>query len=155
MNYGVINLKRIDEDAQMICDCIGLGKYGTAKQMIIETAIAETGLGQIEDKTVGAGMGITQFDDKPFQDIRDRSIKLRDKILKELHIDISLVEWDDLRYNQFLALLFTRLLYWLKGDPIPQTIEERAAYWKLHYNTKLGKGTVEHYLEMNRNYKAL
>ena len=164
MNYGVINLKRIDEDAQMICDCIGLGKYGTAKQMIIETAIAETGLGQIEDKTVDAGMGITQFDDKPFQDIRDRSIKLRDKILKELHIDISLVEWDDLRYNQFLALLFTRLLYWLAARkvndkyvsiPIPQTIEERAEYWKEFYNTKLGKGTVEHYLEMNRNYKAL
>ena len=105
MNYGVVNLKRIKEDAQMICDCIGHGLYGTAKEMIIETAITETGLGQIEDKTVGAGMGLTQFDDRPFQDIRDRSIKLRPKILKELHIDIALVEWDDLRYNQFLALL--------------------------------------------------
>ena len=155
MNYGVINLTRINEDAQMICDCIGHGKYETAKEMIIETAVAETGLGQIEDKTVGAGMGLTQFDDKPFQDIRDRSIKLRPKILKELKIDISLVEWDDLRYNQFLALLFTRLHYWLKSDPIPATIEERANYWKLHYNTKFGKGTVEHYLEMNRKYGAL
>ena len=155
MNYGVVNLKRINEDALMICDCIGHGLYGTAKEMIIETAITETGLGQIEDKTVGAGMGLTQFDDRPFQDIRDRSIKLRPKILKELHIDISLVEWDDLRYNQFLALLFTRLHYWLKGDPIPATIEERANYWKLHYNTKFGKGTVEHYLEMNRKYGAL
>lgn len=155
MNYGVINLKRIDEDAQMICDCIGNGLYGTAKEMIIETAIAETGLGQIEDKTAGAGMGITQFDKLPFDDIRDRSIKLRPKILKELHIDISLVEWDDLRYNQFLALLFTRLHYWLKGDPIPARIEERAKYWKLHYNTVQGKGTSEHYLEMNRKYGAL
>lgn len=155
MNYGVVNLKRINEDAQMICDCIGHGKFGTAKEMIIETAIAETGLGQIEDKTVGAGMGITQFDEMPFNDIRDRCVKSRPKILKDLGVDISLVHWDDLRYNQFLALLFTRLLYWLKGDPIPETIEERAAYWKLHYNTKLGKGTVEHYLEMNRKYKAL
>lgn len=154
MNYGVVNLKRINEDALMICDCIGHGLYGTAKEMIIETAITETGLGQIEDKTVGAGMGLTQFDDKPFQDIRDRSIKLRPKILKELKIDISLVEWDDLRYNQFLALLFTRLHYWLKGDPIPASIEERAKYWKLHYNTVQGKGTIEHYLEMNRKYGA-
>ena len=93
-----------------------------------------------------------QYVEETNYDIRNRSIKLKDKIYKELHIDISLVEWDDLRYNQFLALLFTRLLYWLKGDPIPKTIEERAAYWKLHYNTKLGKGTVEHYLEMNRKY---
>ena len=34
MNYGVINLTRILEDAQMICDCIGHGKYETAKEMI-------------------------------------------------------------------------------------------------------------------------
>mgnify|MGYP000582534395 CR=1 FL=1 len=152
MNYGVINLKRIDEDAEIICNCIGLGKYGTAKEMIIETAIAETALGQIEDKTVGAGMGLTQFDELPFNDIRNRCKKLQPQIQKDLKIDISLVEWDDLRYNQFLALLFTRMLYWLKGDPIPETIEERAAYWKLHYNTKLGKGTIEHYLEMNKIY---
>lgn len=155
MNYGVINPKRIVEDAQIICDCIGHGKFGTANLMIIETAIAETGLGQIEDKTVGAGMGLTQFDEFPFNDIRNRCIKLKPQIQKDLKIDISLVEWDDLRYNQFLSLLFTRLLYWLKGDPIPQTIEERAAYWKFHYNTKLGKGTPEHYLEMNRKYKVV
>ena len=155
MNYGVINLTRINEDAQMICDCIGNGKFGTAKEMIIETAIAETGLGQIEDKTVDAGMGITQFDKLPFDDVKNRSMKLKEKIKKELHVDISLVNWDDLRYNQFLALLFTRLHYWLKGDPIPATIEERANYWKLHYNTKFGKGTVEHYLEMNSKYGAL
>ena len=155
MNYGVINLKRIDEDAQMICDCIGHGKYETAKLMIFETAIAETGLGQIEDKTIGAGMGLTQFDEMPFNDIRNRCLKLKPQIQKDLKIDISLVEWDDLRYNQFLSLLFTRLHYWLKGDPIPATIEERAKYWKQHYNTVQGKGTVEHYLEMNRKYGVL
>ena len=157
MNYGVINLKRVGEDALLICECIGHGKNGTAIEMIIETAVAETGLGAIEDKTIGAGMGITQFDDKPFQDIRDRNKKLRPKILKDLGIDIDLVEWDDLRYNQFLALLFTRLLYWLKGEPIPLTIEERAEYWKRHYNTyaPTAKGTPEHYLEMNSKYKVL
>ena len=128
MNYGVINPKRIVEDAQIICDCIGHGKYETAKLMIIETAIAETGLGQIEDKTVGAGIGLTQFDEMPFNDVRNRTMKLKSQIQRDLKIDISLVEWDDLRYNQFLALLFTRLHYWLKGDPIPATIEERAKY---------------------------
>ena len=84
MNYGVVNLKRINEDALMICDCIGHGLYGTAKEMIIETAITETGLGQIEDKTVGAGMGLTQFDELPFNDIKNRCKKLQPKILKEL-----------------------------------------------------------------------
>uniref|UniRef100_UPI0040473910 hypothetical protein n=1 Tax=Aliarcobacter sp. TaxID=2321116 RepID=UPI0040473910 len=155
MNYGYINLKDIGSQASIICDCIGHGKNNTAIEMIIETAIAETGLGQIKDNTVGAGMGITQFDKLPFDDVKNRNMKLKEKILKDLKVDISLIEWDDLRYNPFLALLFTRLHYRLKGDPIPKTIEERAAYWKLHYNTEKGKGTIEHYLEMNSNYGVI
>ncbi|MFY4767444.1 hypothetical protein ACOTV5_02300 [Aliarcobacter butzleri] len=152
MNYGYVTDELAVEMANKICDCVGHGKYETAVEMIIETAVTETGLGRIKDTTDAAGMGITQFDKIPFADVRDRCIKLKSKIEKELGVDITKVEWDDLRYNIFLSLLFARLLYWLKGDPIPQTIQERAAYWKLHYNTKLGKGTVEHYLEMNTIY---
>ena len=149
MNYGVINLKRIDEDAQMICDCIGHGLYETAKEMIIETAIAETGLGQIEDKTAGAGMGITQFDKLPFDDLKKRSLTYKDKILKDLGVDITLVEWEHLRYNSFLSLLFCRLLYKPFSEEIPKDKLGRASYWKKYYNTKLGKGTIEHYMKMN------
>lgn len=43
-NYGYINLKHLEQKAQKICDCIGNGKYNTAKELIIETVIAETGL---------------------------------------------------------------------------------------------------------------
>ena len=155
MNYGEINLKKINTDAERICDCIGHGINGTAKEQIIETAIAETGLGRIEDKTPNsAGMGITQFDKMPFEDVKKRTMKLRPKILQDLNVDIALVKWEDLKFDHFKSLLFTRLHYWLKGSPIPKTIEERAKYWKLHYNTFQGKGTVEHYLEMNRKYGA-
>ncbi|MFY9088968.1 hypothetical protein [Arcobacter aquimarinus] len=155
MNYGYIDKNHILEKAEKICDCIGHGLYGTAVEMIVETAVAETGLGQITDRTVGAGMGLTQFDELSFKDIKNRNMKLRPKILKELGVDLQLIEWDDLRYNDFLSLLFTRLFYRLKGDPIPKTIEERAKYWKLHYNTEDGKGTVEHYLEMNRKFGVI
>lgn len=48
--------------------------------------------------------------------------------------------------------LFTRLFYRLIPEAILETIEGRAKYWKKYYNTVLGKGTVEHYLEMNRVY---
>jgi hypothetical protein len=154
-NYGFVTDEIAVEMSKKICDCIGHGKYHTAVEMIIETAVTETGLGRIKDVTDGAGIGITQFDKIPFIDVRDRCIRLKSKIEKELGVDITKVNWDDLRYNIFLSLLFARLLYWLKGDPIPNTIEERAAYWKLHYNTRLGKGTVEHYLEMNRIYGVI
>ena len=41
MNYGYIDKKHILEKAEKICDCIGHGLYGTAVEMIVETAIAE------------------------------------------------------------------------------------------------------------------
>lgn len=97
-------------------------------------------------------MGITQFDKLPFEDIKNRSMQFKDKILKELYVDISLVDWEHLRYNPYLSLLFTRLFYRLRPEAIPETIEERAKYWKKVYNTKLGKGTPEHYLEINKKY---
>ena len=151
-NYGYINDDTIKNQIQLICKCLGNGKNDVAHLLLYETAKAETGLGSIEDKTIGAGIGICQFDKFPFNDLKKRSLTFKDKILKDLGVDITKVDWDDLRYNIFLSLLFARLLYWLKGEPIPKTIEERASYWKLHYNTKLGKGTVEHYLEMNKIY---
>jgi len=79
-------------------------------------------------------------------------MRYRNKIKADLGIDIQLVNWDDLRYNPTLCLLFTRIFYLLRKPKIPTTIEGRAAYWKKWYNTRLGKGTVEHYLEMNKKY---
>ena len=134
--------------ASTICNCLGHGENNTAVDMLLETAAAETGLGSVPDPTQGAGMGLTQFDRLPFDDIKRRSMGQRDKILDELKIDISLVEWEHLRYNQFLSLLFTRLLYRLRPEPIPVSREGRAVYWKQFYNTEAGAGTVEHYMKM-------
>lgn len=155
MNYGFINDTSIVTMCNTICGSLGFGANNTAHLLIYETAVAETGCGKITDKTLGAGMGITQFDKLPFEDIKKRSMHLKDKILKELGVDISLVDWEHLRYNPYLSLLFTRLFYRLISKPIPLTIKERAEYWKEFYNTKLGKGTPEHYLEMNKDYGGL
>lgn len=152
MNYGYMDIEDLKKQARKICEVLGMGVNQVADKMILETMIAETGGGKIEDKTVGAGMGITQFDEFPFDDLKKRSLDKRDKIYQNLGVDISLVEWDDLRYNPFLGLLFARLQYLPLKESIPVTIEERAAYWKQYYNTPKGKGTVEHYLEMNSKY---
>lgn len=155
MNYGFIDNDMIVKMCHKICDSLGYGATGTAHKLIYETGVVETGFGKIKDTTVGAGMGVTQFDKLPFEDIKRRNMHLKDKILKELNVDISLVEWEHLRYNPYLSLLFTRLFYRLRPEVIPETIEERAKYWKKFYNTELGKGTPEHYLEMNKVYGGL
>ncbi len=152
MNYGFVDKSCLFKQAKLICDVLGNGTNNTAVEMILETATAETHLGKLEDRSLKAGMGLTQFDEKPFYNIRDRNIKRRDLIYKKLGVDITLVKWEDLRYNPFLALLFCRLFYKLISKEIPGTIEQRASYWKKYYNTYLGKGTIKHYLEANDYY---
>ena len=142
-NYGYLgNLK---QQAKDIVDCLGGGDK--AISLLLETAAVETHAGVIKDRTIYAGMGLTQFDKLPFYNIKKRGMRFRKKILKCFGIDISLVKWEHLRYNPFLSLLFTRIYYLLIRESIPQTEEKRAKYWKKYYNSYLGKGTIAHYLD--------
>ena len=147
-NYGWT--KNIKEQTLQIVEVLGGGD--DAYNLVLETATAETALGKITDKTLYAGMGICQFDKVPFQRVKDKSMRFRNLILRKLGVDIKLVQWEHLRYNTFLSLLFCRLYYMAVQEPIPSTIEDRAKYWKKYYNSYLGKGTPEHYLKMATNF---
>ena len=40
----------------------------------------------------------------------------------------------------------------MRPDPIPKTPQDRAKYWKKYYNTVLGKGTPQKYLDRLTDY---
>lgn len=139
--------------AIVVCDVLGHGKNKKAVKLLLETAGAETGKGTVKDNTLYAGMGITQFDKVPFYDVKDRCRQSdKDLIKTYFDIDIELVEWEHLRYNPLLALIFTRLKYKKVPNEIPDNIEGRAKYWKTFYNTVSGAGTIDHYLGNNSDY---
>lgn len=150
--YGYITKDVAYDMTKEIVNALGGGKNAIA--LILETACAETALGNIKDRTKYAGMGLTQFDNKPFYSVKKASMKYREKLINKLGIDISLVHWEHLRYNPFLALLFTRLYYlnYPAYKAIPDTLDARASYWKKYYNSELGAGTKAHYLESSRRY---
>jgi hypothetical protein len=54
---------------------------------------------------------------------------------------------ESLTTNLMYACAMCRIHYLRKPDAIPITTEGQAAYWKKHYNTKLGKGTPEEYMK--------
>ena len=149
--YGLIDEEELEVIAEEVCRALSKGRYGTAKDLLIETAKAETGAGTIRDRTPNKyGVGLMQFDRVGFDNVRLKAMhKWRDKVLRELHIDMKLVEYEHLIYNPLLSVLWARLYYLLIPEPIPKTIEERARYWKKYYNTEAGKGTPEHYLRMS------
>jgi len=155
IGYGLTSQKQLRELATVVCDVLGHGQHRQAVEMLIETAGAETKRGLFLDKTVNAGMGLTQIDKLPFKDIKDRC-RESDKIALNIYLDINiaLVEWEHLRYNPLLALIFTRLKYKKIPESIPTTVEDRAIYWKKYYNTVAGKGTPEHYIASNLQFDS-
>lgn len=54
----------------------------------------------------------------------------------------------DLRYQIIMA----RIHYLRIQAPIPSDLRGQATYWKQHYNTHLGKGTVRQYIKAYKKY---
>lgn len=157
MFYGVISLAHLKDTATAVVDCIG-GEKLHATAMLLETCAAETGCGAYRDPTPdGAGRGVGQTDLGTFEFLKakyqDNDIAKR--IESRFGIRLSRVNHDDLDYNPLLSLIFVRLRYWMVTQPIPKTLAERAAYWKLHYNSKAGKGTPEHYIKQVQTHLAI
>jgi hypothetical protein len=52
-----------------------------------------------------------------------------------------------LRFCDRWGVLMARLHYLRVAEPIPESAAGQAAYWKRHFNTVAGAGTVEQYLQ--------
>ena len=50
------------------------------------------------------------------------------------HVDFSKIDVDDLK-DPYINAVIARLYYSINTEPIPENLEDQAAYWKLHYNT--------------------
>ena len=150
LHYGLVNEKEFYLIVDEIVEVLGNGKNESVADLLIETARAETMLGKAEDRTpLMYGVGIMQFDEIGFNDVKERSAKHRDLIKNNLNIDINLVKFEWLAYNPFLSVLWARLKYKLIPEEVPSDIYARAKYWKRYYNTFKGKGTITHYLKNN------
>ena len=49
-------------------------------------------------------------------------------------VDFSKIDVDDLK-DPYINAVIARLYYSINTEPIPENLEDQAAYWKLHYNT--------------------
>ena len=154
IGYGLVSQAQVKHYAQAVCNVLGCGEQNAAVYLLCETAAAETQFGTYFDPTPnGAGRGLMQCDQLPFKDTVNRaSAKDIAAIKTAFDIDLKTVKWDDLNYSPLLAMIIARLHYKLRPGAIPQTLKGRAEYWKLHYNSVEGKGTVEHYIQSAKKF---
>ena len=116
-----------------------------AVNLLLGTAAQESGLGEyIRQLGGGPALGVFQMEPATFDWLRDKySLKypaaLQGRMAEEL-------EWD-----LFLSILTARLRYRVVPEALPSSSNTLALalYWKKHYNTPAGAGTVE---QFEKNY---
>ncbi len=116
--------------------------------LIVGTACVESECGKYIKQINGPACGIFQIEPNTAKDIQNNYIKYREN-LKELHNLLyikKLTLEQNLMYNLAYQIFICRVFYLRIKEPVPNDIKDIANYWKKYYNTYLGKGTVEAFI---------
>jgi len=148
-------IKSIKEIINEVLDGLedaGIKKTKEASDLVFETGMAESGYRALEGYGSGnPAVSFWQIEPATIRDMWDNYITYR-KPLIEATYKLGLIEEKKefcIFSNIALAVAFCRIHYRRQPGAIPKTMPARAAYWKKTYNTKLGKGTVDHYVAAN------
>jgi len=125
-----------------------------AADMIFTTGMAESKYKHLSQMGSGPAIGFFQVEPATAKDIIKNYVSYRKPILESLQ-DLGYKESDMLyriKSNIALQVAFCRLKYKRDPFPIPKAHDKegQAKYWKRVYNSELGKGTIEHFLEANK-----
>ena len=126
-------------------------KTPEAVNLIYETGMAESGYRALVQKGGGPALSFFQIEPATARDIFNNYVEYREPLVQALIIfGIDPMDLDfSVKTNIAVAICMCRFHYRRVPSAIPKTKEGRAKYWKKHYNTELGKGTIKHYLDAN------
>jgi hypothetical protein len=126
-----------------------------ATELLMLTAASESHLGTYLEQIHGPACGIFQMEPSTEADIWKNYLEyhpgLSDKIAGLMFPERRSM---NLTYNLAYQMAMARVHYRRKADPLPQlqrtlegeirpdSVHEMAGYWKKHFNTHLGRGTV-------------
>lgn len=120
--------------------------------LILGTIAQESAYGKYR-KQLGNGpaLGICQMEPATFNDICKNYLKYHPDITERIKsvCHINVLSAADMISNDQLAICMCRVHYLRVKYKIPTSIIRYAAYWKLFYNTRKGKGKM---IEFIRNY---
>ena len=126
-----------------------------AVNLLMGTAAVESALGKYIRQIHGPALGIFQMEPATYLDnlkwIYSQGLSFSDKLFDVCN-NIRENKPELLMYNLKVAIVFARIHYYRKPGALPESIEGMAQYWKKHYNTHLGKGTEEKFIEYYKKY---
>ena len=120
-----------------------------AEQLLLATAIAESNLHWLK-QIEGPALGVYQVEPATHDDIWINFLRDRHKLMDRVEnlTNRTPRRLDQLVTNLAYATAIARLVYYRRPEPLPEAgdLYSMAEYWKAHYNTVLGAGTVEGFL---------
>lgn len=133
-----------------------LGKYSPdAVNLILGTIAHESAYGK-HRRQLGNGpaLGICQIEPNTFNDCVVNYLNFRPELKNKIR-EICEIEYfnpKDLEFNDKLSICIARVKYGRDSEPIPNTIEGYANYWKRVYNSEYGAGKPEEFIENYHRY---
>lgn len=122
-----------------------------AEELLLGIAAAESGLHQKRQFGPGPALGYFQIEPATHDDVLRNFVGHRPDLKAALDALLIPALGRDMQIaiNDAYAAAVARLILWRAPEALPRhgDIAAYAAYWKQHYNTVAGKGTVTHFLD--------
>ena len=136
----------------VLCSLPGIPTSQAAAQLLLGTAIKESGNFKYRKQIGGPALSFFQIEPESHQDIWDNYLKFRPQLKTRIENIMTKPDADklhELENNESYAAAMARIKYQRCPEKMPDVddIDAMARYWKKFYNTPLGKGTVKGYLE--------
>lgn len=130
-----------------------------AENLILGTMAVESKLGLYLHQVNGLALGICQMEPNTHNDIWHHYLAMnsKQKLMKKilLYFNFKTRPCAELMlYNLRYAVVMCRLHYLRVSESLPlrDDIHGMAEYWKQHYNTPLGKGSIEDFVNSYTTY---
>jgi len=148
----MINVEQLrDEVVVPALEAIGMFSPA-AVNLVVSTAAAESELCFLRQYPEGPAVGLWQMEPATYDwlalDYLARRADIRAKFLRMVTTGDRMPEADEMVWNLRFGAAMCRLRYWTVPESLPAAddVEALGEYWKKHYNTENGKGTVAHFL---------
>jgi hypothetical protein len=128
-----------------------------AEELVLGTALQESRLKYIKQLGNGPALGVFQMEPATHDDIWKNYLKYKPELAVGASKLSHSVNSRSLITDLLYAAAMCRIHYLRVPDALPAEgdFEGQAAYWKDHYNTYLGAGTEEEYLESWYSYSGV
>jgi len=146
--------------------CTGMGEKfasDSAINLVLATGIVESRYEYIRQMGDGPARSFFQVEAATAVDNLAHYLKHRTKLMAKC-AEASVVDikhwqnFDEKKWEEILekniaaGIVHCRLKYWRVPKRMPNSVEGLANYWKKYYNTELGAGDPEHFVEVYNKY---